>query len=138
VASNLATSEIRRARCRPFDALTGHRIQSADAERPRDLPELEPKEPIDVSADVPETVWLAEQRRLVGASLRRLPPEQREAVELAYFGGLTHAEIAATQGAPLSTVKTRLALGLRKLAGFLTDEGLAPAFSGPVGGGRRT
>ena len=64
---------------------------------------------------------------MVTAGLATLPPVQREAVELAYFGGLTHAEIAATQGAPLSTVKTRLALGLRKLADFLGGKGLSRA-----------
>ena len=64
----------------------------------------------------------AEQRRALKAGLSSLPAEQRQAVELAYLGGLTHVEIAARQGAPLSTVKTRLALGLRKLATFLRSQ----------------
>jgi RNA polymerase sigma-70 factor (ECF subfamily) len=48
--------------------------------------------------------------------VRALPQLQREAVELAFFKGLSHREIAAATHAPLGTVKTRLELGLRKLA----------------------
>lgn len=113
IASNLSIGEIRRASRRPRPA-------------PRDVagaPETEPlANLLDPDPDVPDQVWLAEQRRAVLAGLNTLPPEQRQAVELAYYGGLTHAEIAAFQAAPLSTVKTRLALGLRKLAGFLREQ----------------
>ena len=48
--------------------------------------------------------------------MRALPRLQREAVKLAYFKGLSHREIATATQAPLGTVKTRLELGLRKLA----------------------
>ena len=48
--------------------------------------------------------------------IRALPRLQREAVKLAFFEGLSHREIAAVTHAPLGTVKTRLELGLRKLA----------------------
>jgi RNA polymerase sigma-70 factor (ECF subfamily) len=51
----------------------------------------------------------------VHAALAALPPEQREAVQLAYFRGLTHAEIARTLEIPMGTVKTRLRLALDKL-----------------------
>jgi RNA polymerase sigma-70 factor, ECF subfamily len=54
-------------------------------------------------------------RRFLGQQMRALPKVQREAVELAYFGGLSQREIAATTHTPLGTVKTRLQLGLRKL-----------------------
>jgi RNA polymerase sigma-70 factor (ECF subfamily) len=47
--------------------------------------------------------------------LRHLPHYQREAIELAFFAGMSHREIAAATRAPLGTVKTRLELGLRKL-----------------------
>ncbi|HEX2171044.1 MAG TPA: sigma factor-like helix-turn-helix DNA-binding protein, partial [Dehalococcoidia bacterium] len=52
---------------------------------------------------------------LILAALADLPPAQREAIELAYFGGLSQSAIAARQQAPISTVKTRLQLGLKKL-----------------------
>ncbi|MGQ9888670.1 MAG: sigma-70 family RNA polymerase sigma factor [Aggregatilineales bacterium] len=47
--------------------------------------------------------------------LSRLPPEQSQAIHLAFFNGMTHSEIAAALGLPLGTVKTRLRLGLNKL-----------------------
>ena len=54
-------------------------------------------------------------RRFLGRQMESLPPVQREAVELAYFRGLSQREIAARTHTPLGTVKTRLQLGLRKL-----------------------
>jgi RNA polymerase sigma-70 factor (ECF subfamily) len=54
-------------------------------------------------------------RSFLGRQMEMLPPVQREAVELAYFSGLSQREIAATTNTPLGTVKTRLQLGLRKL-----------------------
>lgn len=52
-----------------------------------------------------------------------LPKEQREVVELAYFRGLKHTELAERLGLPLGTVKTRLRLGLHKLKGLLGADG---------------
>ena len=54
-------------------------------------------------------------RRFLGRQMQTLPKVQREAVELAYFGGMSQREIAVTTNTPLGTVKTRLQLGLRKL-----------------------
>ena len=51
----------------------------------------------------------------MAAVLRQLPDEQREAVTLAYFGGLSQSEIAERTGLPLGTIKTRVRLALRKL-----------------------
>jgi RNA polymerase sigma-70 factor (ECF subfamily) len=64
-------------------------------------------------------VDFVEQHRLRTA-LHTLPPEQREPIELAYFQQKTHVEIARELGEPLGTVKSRIALGLRKLAAALT------------------
>lgn len=57
----------------------------------------------------------SERRRIVGAALSGLPVEQREALELGYFGGLSQTEIAERTGQPLGTVKTRMRLALQKL-----------------------
>lgn len=57
----------------------------------------------------------SERRRIVGAALSALPAEQREALELGYFGGLSQTEIAERTGQPLGTVKTRMRLALQKL-----------------------
>lgn len=62
---------------------------------------------------------LAEERRAVRAALELLPPEQKLAIQLAYFGGLTQQEIAVRLGQPLGTVKTRIRLGMRKMRAVL-------------------
>jgi RNA polymerase sigma-70 factor (ECF subfamily) len=58
---------------------------------------------------------LGDLRRFLEKRMRMLPEFQREALELAFFKGLSHREIADKTGAPLGTVKTRLELGLQKL-----------------------
>ena len=63
--------------------------------------------------------WSAELQ----AGLSCLPAEQREAIELSYFSGLTQAEIADRLGAPIGTVKARMARGMRRLADVLATEG---------------
>ena len=57
----------------------------------------------------------SERRRIVGAALTGLPAEQREALELGYYGGLSQTEIAERTGQPLGTVKTRMRLAMQKL-----------------------
>jgi RNA polymerase sigma-70 factor (ECF subfamily) len=64
---------------------------------------------------------LSDDRRAVRAALAVLPPEQRLAIQLAYFGGLTQAEIAEKLGQPLGTVKTRIRLGMQKMRGALQE-----------------
>jgi RNA polymerase sigma-70 factor (ECF subfamily) len=60
-----------------------------------------------------------ERRVVVLAALAELPPEQREALELGYFGGLSQSEIAERTGQPLGTIKTRIRLAMQKLRGRL-------------------
>ena len=61
---------------------------------------------------------------MIVEALHALPEPQRQAVELAYFGGLSHQEIATRLQKPLGTVKTRVRLGLHKLGGLLAAQGL--------------
>lgn len=69
--------------------------------------------------DAEKQVVHEETRRLVCTALEVLPPEQREVIELAFYSGLTHSEIAARLNQPLGTVKTRVRRGMAKLRGIL-------------------
>jgi RNA polymerase sigma-70 factor, ECF subfamily len=66
-----------------------------------------------------EPVEARQDRERVRRALDELPPEQREALDLAYYEGLSHGEIAARTGLPLGTVKTRLRLAMAKLQASL-------------------
>jgi RNA polymerase sigma-70 factor (ECF subfamily) len=67
------------------------------------------------SVDPIEAIEIGERRQQVLAALERIPPAQRQVIEMAYYQGLTHTEIATATGLSLGTVKTRLRLGLSKL-----------------------
>ena len=116
VARNLGIDQLRSRRARPL---------RADPLTPDD-PELDP---VDEDADVERDVWHAERRRLIRQALRELPPAQRQAVELAYFEGLTQAEISTRLGDPLGTTKTRVRLGLQKLRDLLLTSELGAEIS---------
>jgi RNA polymerase sigma-70 factor (ECF subfamily) len=90
------------------------------------------KEPLDVLGDAPagaaspeDMTVASERQRFVRAALNSLTPEQREVIELAYYSGLSHSEIAAKLNQPLGTVKTRTRLGMMKLR-----EALGPMLGG--------
>ena len=55
------------------------------------------------------------------AALQTLPGEQVQVIELAYFGGFTHTEIAEMLETPVGTIKGRMRLGLKKMRGRLSD-----------------
>jgi len=93
--------------------------------REREERELEP----DVAyAQSPSDPWrevaLSLERTAVRDALASLPAEQRQVVELAYFGGYTHVEIADMARVPLGTVKGRMRLALEKMGSYLRGRGL--------------
>ncbi|MFZ1880465.1 MAG: sigma-70 family RNA polymerase sigma factor [Gaiellaceae bacterium] len=69
-----------------------------------------------------EQAAVREQRRKVQAALAQLSPDQREALELAYYGGLSQSELAERLGVPVGTVKSRMFAALAKLRDLLGDD----------------
>ncbi len=67
------------------------------------------------SADSQDIIELKQQRRALETALAVLKPDERQAIEAAFFFELTHAEVAARLNQPLGTVKTRIRSGLQKL-----------------------
>ena len=88
-------------------------------ERRRAEPLEHAPEPTGGGADADALLRLERER--VQAALAQLPDAQREALELAYFGGFTQSELADRLGEPLGTIKSRMFAGLRRLAELLGD-----------------
>jgi RNA polymerase sigma-70 factor (ECF subfamily) len=79
---------------------------------------------------VEEQATVRFQRRVVQEALLQLTPEQREALELGYYGGLTQSELAERLDQPLGTVKSRMFTGLTRLRELLAQAGLEGSLSG--------
>lgn len=94
-------------------------IRHEDAERRRALRQPEPI-PVDPTEEVVEDEWLRVRRSEIRIALRTISDEQREVLELAYFGGLTQVEISEKLGIPLGTVKSRTLAAMLKLRNALS------------------
>ena len=100
------------ARRRAIDRLRRRQAYSRARER---YQERVTQETSNSTGQADEVFMLNDLRHFLKECMRVLPRLQREALELAFFKGLSHREIAAATHAPLGTVKTRLELGLQKL-----------------------
>lgn len=108
---NFAAWIARIARNRAYDI-----VRSRALHVQTELPEAMP-----VEDAVEETALAHISGERVRAALSALPPEQRRPIELGFFGGVTHEQIARATGLPLGTVKTRIRTGLRRLRAVLQE-----------------
>jgi RNA polymerase sigma-70 factor (ECF subfamily) len=79
-----------------------------------------------VGADPQAAFDLAQQAQCLRLALTMLSPAERQAIETAYFSGLTHAETAVRLCVPVGTIKTRIRSGLKKLREAMAEEGRDP------------
>jgi len=96
-------------------------------QRRRTDPLEDAPEPTTDSAE--DDAWLRLERERVQGALAQLPDQQREAIELAYYGGFTQSELADRLGQPLGTIKSRMFSGLARLRELLDDEVEATSWS---------
>jgi RNA polymerase sigma-70 factor (ECF subfamily) len=100
------------ARSRALDQVRRERVRSATALSPERTRGKDPASLLEQQ----ETV------QHVRDALARLPEEQRSAISLAFYSGLTHEQVAQRQAVPLGTVKTRIRLGMRRLRNLLCQQ----------------
>jgi RNA polymerase sigma-70 factor, ECF subfamily len=95
------------------------------ASRRRTQDKVEASAPASQPSEAFAEAWRNTRREQVRKALGILPPEQLKILELAYFSGYTHAEIAGLLGLPLGTVKGRMRLGLKKIKGYFDSQDMA-------------
>ena len=119
-----------RGRLRTFVGTLAHRraidyVRREEARRRRSARDAAGMVPIPDVEEMAMAIVTAEQVR---AEVERLPLEQREAIELAYFGGRTYRQVAEELGIPEGTAKSRMRLGLRRIADALGAEDVEQAW----------
>jgi RNA polymerase sigma-70 factor (ECF subfamily) len=107
ITRNRSIDELRKKKTRVEE----RQIPWADIDQQQDQDEAGPE----------ERVQLKIEQRVVRQALSQLPEDQRQAIWLAYFYGLTQSQIAQQLDLPLGTVKTRIRLGMQKLRALLID-----------------
>ncbi|SRR5260221_4960321 len=116
------------ARNRAIDRLRARRTR----ETKTDAYEAERKADVaPPAADPNEAAYAGELRRAVVGALAALPEAQRTALELAYYGGLSHSEIAEQLDTPLGTIKARIRQGMMRMRDALGDFASAIALADP-------
>jgi RNA polymerase sigma-70 factor (ECF subfamily) len=101
------------ARRRAIDGLRKKQAYARAGERFQNEPEQQPDARVYNATE--EEIGLSDTRELIRKVINSLPPAQRQAIDLAFFLGMSQREIAAETNTPLGTVKTRLELGLKKI-----------------------
>jgi RNA polymerase sigma-70 factor (ECF subfamily) len=97
--------------------------RAVDLVRREERRRAEPLEEVPAAAAPPtdQAVWLTFERQRVQRALSALPDQQREALELAYYGGFTQSELAERLGQPIGTIKSRMFNGLGRLRELLAE-----------------
>jgi len=103
------------ARSRAIDFLRSRMRRNQDRERPIEVI----SNAHHTAANPEESAMESARCEIVQSALKQLAVEQRAVLELAYFKGMSHSEIAANMGQPLGTIKTRIRLGMLKLRDLL-------------------
>jgi RNA polymerase sigma-70 factor, ECF subfamily len=98
------------------------RLRQASSRRSRELPWDHDQEGPSQNAVAESDIAFRQERALIRDAVAALAPEQRQAIELAFFRGMTHAEVAETLKAPLGTIKSRIRVGIQKLRELLPAE----------------